>query len=271
MRSAEYGLGASFFAVARLSAREFVAYPADVISEFFTYPIVFLCYYFFLQALSRFNTGHLDVSIEQLTLYYSLGWLLRMVFHQRTDTTVSEMVAHGDIVNQLLRPMEFKTWLLAQASGYAAARIVLYAAPGFVLLIAFLDSFRNLLPANPLFFLCSALCGFLILFELQVLIGGIAFFTTMNFQISWTLDMISRLISGLVVPLSLLPLPVQRILDFLPFPHIYAYPIQAWISPGTLYDWLPVIVRAFFWLAFLHWVNHKFYQQALKRLVIYGG
>ena len=61
------------------------------------------------------------------------------------------------------------------------------------------------LPANPLVFCLAAATGFLILFELQMFIGALSFFTTLNFQMSWTLDMLMRLLAGLVVPLSLLP------------------------------------------------------------------
>ena len=271
MRSATLSEGGPFFAVARMSAREFAAYPADVVTEFMTYPVVFLGYFFFLQALSRFGGSQMVMPLEQLTLYYSLGWLLRMIFHQQTDLVVSGLVAHGDIALQLLRPMDFSLWLLAQALGCAAARLLFYAVPGVILLLALAQSSAGLVPASPWLFLLTAAIGFLILFELQLFIGGISFFTTMNYQISWTLDMTIRLVAGLVVPLTLLPAPLQAGLKYLPFPHIYAYPIQAWLGQAPLEDGVSSLAGGLMWLVGLHFFNRWFYQQAVKRLNVYGG
>lgn len=271
MRSAEITAGTPFLAVARMSAREFAAYPADVITEFLTYPVVFLGYFFFLRALSQFGGSQMVMPLEQLTLYYSLGWILRMIFHQQTDLAISGLVAQGDIALQLVRPMDFRLWLLAQALGCATARLLFYAAPGVVLLLVLAPSVKGLFPASPWLFIFSAAIGFLILFELQLFIGGIAFFTTMNYQLSWTLDMTIRLVAGLVVPLTLLPAPLQAGLKYLPFPHIYAYPIQAWSGSAVGEDASLILARGLLWLIALYFFNRWFYQQAMNRLNIYGG
>ncbi len=271
MPSAELCERGPFFAVARMSARKFAAYPADVITEFMTYPVVFLGYFFFLQALSRLGGSQWVMPLEQLTLYYSLGWILRMVFHQQTDLVVSGLVAEGDIALQLVRPMDFSLWLLAQALGCAAARLLFYAVPGAVVLLVLARSGTGLIPASPWLFMLTAVIGFLILFELQLFIGGISFFTTMNYQISWTLDMTIRLVAGLVVPLTLLPAPLQAVLQYLPFPHIYSYPIQAWTGQASFGDGVSRLAGGLLWVVGLYCINRWFFQQAFKRLNIYGG
>ena len=105
--------GSAFWTVVRLSAREFTAYPSDVLLEFFTYPVAFLGYYFFLQAISGVNPLPQSLPLEKLALYYSLGWLLRMIFHQRTDVGMGSLIAQGDIALLLLRPLFIFRWLLA--------------------------------------------------------------------------------------------------------------------------------------------------------------
>ena len=85
MRSAEGAPPSPFWAAARMSAREFSAYPGDVLTEFFTYPVVFLSYYFFLRAASAGWPDGTLPPVPELAAYYALGWLMRMVFHQQTD------------------------------------------------------------------------------------------------------------------------------------------------------------------------------------------
>ena len=263
--------GSAFWTVVRLSAREFTAYPSDVLLEFFTYPVAFLGYYFFLQAIAGVNPLPPDLPLQRLALYYSLGWLLRMIFHQRTDVGMGSLIAQGDIALLLLRPLDISRWMLAQALGQAAARALFYAGPGIIVLALFGGGLGDYLPANPLVFCLAAATGFLILFELQMFIGALSFFTTLNFQMSWTLDMLMRLLAGLVVPLSLLPEVLQSALAWLPFPHVFSIPIRSWIEPQPLAVWAPVLLQGGVWAALLHLLNRRFYGFALKRLDIFGG
>ena len=271
MRLADLLPKPSFWALTRASVREFLAYPADVFMEFFTYPVVFFSYYCFLQALSKGSPQASVFPLKQLAVYYSLGWLLRMIFHQQTDLIVSGLVARGDIVQHLLRPVNFSIAMRARALGRAGARLLVYSLPAFLLMLGALSSFRTYLPANPLLFLAFALAGFLILFELQFLIGCIAFYTTMNFQISWTLDMLIRLCSGLVVPLAYFPAGVSTALGYTPLPYIYSVPIQAWISPGGTRDWRLALLTGAGWIVALYWINRGVLKSALTRLSINGG
>ena len=260
-----------FWTVTRLSAREFTAYPADVFMEFFTYPVAFLGYFFFLQAIYNVSPLPQGFPLEKLALYYSLGWLLRMIFHQRTDLSVGSLIAQGDIALQLLRPIEITRWMLAQALGQALARAVFYAIPGVLILSVFGGRIGEYLPANPAVFVIAAATGFLVLFEIQMCIGALSFFTTLNYHISWTLDMVMRLLAGLVVPLSLLPVAMQQGLVWLPFPHVFSIPIQSWIEPQPFLSWLPILLRGLIWYVLLHWLNRCFFRFALKRLDVFGG
>lgn len=260
-----------YLSLIRTSFLEFLAYRGDVVLEFFTYPLAFLGYFFFIRALAQVGKGPVEYTLPQLMTYYSLGLLLRMILNQGLDVAMSGKVASGDIMHELLKPLDFHVSMLTRFVGKGLARLLFYSMPALGLLTL---CFGNVLQGQGgafLWFLLFFAIGFWISFELQFLIGSLAFYITMNYQISWTLDMVIRLVSGLIIPLNLFPEAIARGLGYLPFQYLYFIPIQTFLAgahPGELFG---RFLGGALWGGALLFLNRLILARALRQLTIFGS
>ncbi|MDP8217844.1 MAG: ABC-2 family transporter protein [Candidatus Theseobacter exili] len=261
----EYG------SIVKMSLMRFAAYKADLVIHFFTYPVVFIAQFCFITAMFTQGLGQTGYTVSQLLTYYSMGWLLRMINHLGMDVSVSQTILSGSIANLLIKPVNHHHYVLSEALGKAAGRMLFYCTPAFLLLCLCVKKFEINLDINTLWFIVFAITGFMICFELQYFIGCTAFFITVNFQIAWILDMIIRLVSGLVVPISLFPKVMASLLEYLPFQYIYYVPIQIWLGKVPAEKMLSCLFVGFCWLFLLYFVNVLIRNAGLKKLAISGG
>ncbi len=254
-----------------MSFLRLTAYKTDIVIHFFTYPVVFASFFFFITGAFEGKLHQTGYTIPQLLTYYSVGWLLRMINHHGADIAIGQSILTGDIVNILVKPVHHHHYRMAEAAGKAFGRIIFYSLPAFFLLSIFVKRFILVWDATLLKFLVLSLIGFFISFEIQYIIGCAAFFFTVNHQIIWITDMTIRLMSGLIIPLSLFPDFVNRLLTLLPFQMIYYIPIQMWIGKIDAAGFSHALVTALTWLIILHLTGRWVCASGLKRLAIFGG
>lgn len=261
----------SYGALGRAAVLEFLTYRANLVVEFLSYPLAFLGYFFFIQGLFLAGHGPQGYPLPQLLTYFALGWLLRMVFHQGVDLTMSSLVATGQIAQELIRPLDLRLMMVSRFTGLGAARLVCYALPGLALLALLFGPHLVWRPESlPAFVLFLGL-AFWLSFELQFLIGLLAFFFTMNYQISWTLDLLIRLASGLIVPLDLYPAVISWFLEILPFKYLYFLPLQVYLGGPGAADLSLRFLLGLAWGLALWGLNRLVLQQAMKQLAILGS
>lgn len=264
------GLRANFM-IGRAAILEAICYPADVVLEFISYPMAFLGYFYFV--LAMFSQGG-DVggySISSLTTYFSVGWVLRMIFDQGLEGELGGEIQSGDVALSLVRPIPLQTYFFSRFAGLGLARLVYYALPAWALLFFAFGDQISLDPLRIVWFLPFALTAFRLAFEIQFLLGLLSFFITMNHQVSWTVDMLIRLSSGLIVPLQLFPQAVAAGLELLPFQYLYYKPISALLEPSSPQRLLADLAIGIAWTAFFYAVNRGVFSIAMKKHVIYGS
>jgi ABC-2 type transport system permease protein len=271
MFSAKISRATGYLALGRVAVLEFLAYRANLVVEFLSYPLAFLGYFFFLHGLFLFGHGPQNYPLPELLTYFSLGWMLRMIFHQGVDLSLSSMIATGQIAQELLRPLDLRLMMATRFASLGAARLLGYALPSLALLALLFSPFLVWLPENLLGFVIFLAVGFWLSFELQFLIGVLAFYVTMNYQISWTLDLLIRLASGLIIPLDLYPPWVARSLDILPFKYLYFIPLKVYLGRLPASDLILALLVGLAWWLALWALNRLLLHRALKQLAILGS
>jgi ABC-2 type transport system permease protein len=108
-------------------------------------------------------------------------------------------------------------------------------------------------------------------FELQFFIGLLAFYLTMNYQISWTLDLLIRLASGLIIPLDLYPGVVVGALEVLPFQYLYFLPLQVYLGTAAGGDLPWRLLGGLAWAGTLWGLNRLVLARALRQLAVLGS
>jgi ABC-2 type transport system permease protein len=259
------------FEVGRTAVMETICYPADVVIEFLSYPIAFAGYFYFVLAMFEHNGQFNNYPVSHLMSYFSIAWLLRMIFAQGMDGEIGAAIRSGDIALALVRPMSLPDYYFSRFVGVGMARTIYYGIPAWLLLSVLFGDLIQIAASRIIIFLPYAMIAFRLAFEVQYLLGIISFYIFMNQQVSWSMDLLIRLASGLIVPLHLFPEQALHLLELLPFQYLYYKPIQALLEPGSTEALLSGILPGLFWLGAFYGLNRLLFILAMRRHVIYGS
>jgi ABC-2 type transport system permease protein len=135
---------------------------------------------------------------------------------------IQETIRRGDIVYRLGRPVSFVCSECATGLGLLAVRAPVLAVTAFVCALAFTGTvppLRALLMVVPFGLAAAAL-----LTILWVWIGMLAFWLHDVSPVSWVWQKLMFVLGGLMLPLPLYPLFVQRVAALTPFPVLLSEP-----------------------------------------------
>lgn len=190
---------------------------------------------------------------ELVTYVLGTSFLTALLFNNSVMDQMATEIFEGDLVNYLLRPINYFLYWIARA---AASRSVLFVIAGVeILILAHFVSSEVLLQWNPLILLqtITLLVGSLILMTLfDFIAASFSFWTGRNFGARWLVTICLRFLSGAALPIALMPGWAQTIMNATPFPSLIATPVQSYLgqTAGPLFvsalltQWIWIIVLA---------------------------
>ncbi len=237
-----------------------------------TYLINVTVYYFIWRAVFASASGSIaGFSLPQILTYVSVGWILRSFYWNTIDQEMAYEVIEGKIAMDLIKPVSVQWMWLARAMGESAFRLILLTAPTAIVITL-------LFPVNPpasklnfaLFFL-AAIGSFFIMGALNFIIGTCAIPLTSILALIRAKFWLIELLSGLLIPLSFFPRPLQMISSWLPFEHIAATPLQIYLGRPSLSASLRLLALEYFWVIVLLVLGHLWWRRATRKITIHGG
>ena len=211
------------------------------------------------------------ISREQTVTYIWLGQALLAMMPWRVDGEVRGLIRTGTVAYELLRPVRLYGLWYARALAGLTAPTLLRAAPLLTLAGLF---FGLQPPASP-----AALGAFVLALAGSLLVGA-AITTLMTILMLWTISgeginvLIGSavwLLTGIMIPLPLLPPWAQPLLSALPFRAIFDTPLQLYtglIPPGHLAG---PLLHQLAWAAGLAGLGSLLLRAGTRRLVVQGG
>ena len=158
--------------------------------------------------------------------YYIVWMLVRLMNIMRTPWDWEQRIQHGQMSAELMRPIHPIHNDVSDYAGSKVFMILIWLPMAAVLALIF----KPVLHPNWLQVLVFAIAiwGAYLLRSLALsLLGMIAFWTTRVsaiFDLYFALELI---LSGRLVPMTLMPLWVQQLANFLPFQPMFYFPINA--------------------------------------------
>lgn len=193
----------------------------------------------------------------QFAAYYIVWTLVRQMNIVFTPYGWEWRIRQGQLTGMLLRPIHPLHSDVAWFAGWKVVVMVLWLPIAAVLMLAFRPQLNPTWLEMGVFFF--ALWGaYLLRTMLLWLLGMLTFWTTRVSAIFELYFAMELLLSGRLVPMSLMPGWVQQLAAYLPFKWAFQYPIEALVgdmAPGELV--LGLAMQAFWilvWLAVLLWV-----------------
>ena len=184
--------------------------------------------------------------------------------------TVQNRVLSGEIVAELLKPIKYSNYLLAQEIGFYLTQLLTRSLP--IIIVVFLI-YDIKLPSPPylVLFFAALILSYLIIFYINFITAVAAFWIIHLFSLNVVKGQIIRFLSGSFVPLWFFPSGFQDIMIYLPFASIIYVPVQIYLENETIFNSIMYILLQGFWVVFILLVSKWVWNKATSELVINGG
>lgn len=268
-----------YAAVIRARFRMLLQYRAAAIAGVWTQIFFGLVLIMIYEAFYGSSPGVRPMSFAQLASYVWLGQALLTILPWNADGEIRALVRSGAIAYELCRPIDLYGLWFARAVAQRTAPAMLRALPlvGFAVIclpVLGLGAWRLEPPAS-----LAAGAGFVIALGCGLLLSC-AISTLINITLMWTVGgegvvmlstAIVSLLSGLIIPLPLLPDGWQQIVRWLPFAGLFDLPFRIYTGhpvPGGL---ALVIVRQLGWTIAMIAIGRWLLGRGMRRIVVQGG
>jgi ABC-2 type transport system permease protein len=224
-----------------------------------------------LAAFYESSTGQQPLSLDQVISYVWLGQALLLMQPWYIDREILEEVASGQVVYQLLRPLDIHTHWVCRDMANRLSGVVLRAVPE----LAIAGLFFGLGPPHSLAaagaFAATALLALVLSSTLAAAVAVLTMWTVSALGVRQIVGAVAMVLSGMVVPLAFFPEWSQPIVESLPFALMMDTPGRFYTGALPL-SALPIaLLRGAVWLVILTLLGRWLLSRAKRRLVIQGG
>jgi ABC-2 type transport system permease protein len=201
---------------------------------------------------------------------YFIVWTLVRNMNFVSVGAWDDRVRTGELSGMLLRPLHPIHWDIAYFAGWKVVVIILWLPIAMVMSLLFKPdlSFR---PIDVVAFAFAIWGAYLVRTVTYAFLGLVAFWTTRvapMVQIVMTLEL---LLSGRLVPLSLMPQWAQNLADVLPFKWTFGFPIEALVGRLPETELVGGIATQVLWIAIGAFAVRLVWPFAVRRYAAVGG
>jgi ABC-2 type transport system permease protein len=202
--------------------------------------------------------------------YYIVWTLVRNMNIAFTPAGWEERIREGTMSFQLVRPMHPVHYDLGIFAGWKVVVIVMWIPIAIVLSLIFEPELSPTVEQCAVFFV--AIWGAFVLRSLLLWsLGLVTFWTTRATALFEVYFYSELLLSGRVLPISLLPSWAQTISNFLPFRWGFGYPITALVGPITRAQLYGGLLAQLAWITFAAVLVRIVWKRAVKHFTAVSG
>ncbi|MBL6983422.1 MAG: ABC-2 family transporter protein [Anaerolineales bacterium] len=218
----------------------------------------------------------LQTEVEGITLqgaitYAALGQALIGYLHMFSWFELMNTVYTGDIASDLLKPMNYFSFWLAQDVGRALVNFLLR---GVTVMIGYAFLFDLYWPSGLTHISAiatSMVLSLLVSFSWRFLINLTSFWTPNALGILRFFFVLSWFFSGFLMPLRFYPDWVIRISYLLPFPHMMNTTMEVYLGVLQGPEIVLALLNQVLWIVGLVAAGQLVLRMGVRRLVILGG
>lgn len=210
----------------RIGLAEAVAYRAEMLVWMLTMTMPLVSIVLWSSAAEGVRLGPEQLGSDELTAYFLITLLLRLLTGSWVLWQISEDIRSGTLAQRLLRPVPPLVVYTAEQLAPVPMRAALVAPLSLTLL---LTQARTQLTGDPWLVAAFVLAlpgAWAINFLTMALLGMMAFYIDSAVGLFYVWTGIYTLFSGYLMPLSLFPLWMQKLSDFLPFRYMLDAPVK---------------------------------------------
>lgn len=235
----------------------------------------FISYFLWMAIYGSSKSGVIgNLTQDEMVVYIFMVYITSSLVSISVSTWVGYDVVEGRVAMNLMKPIDYRASLIAQALGDMLYHLVVPSVFIWIGIEAYkvfvLDMPLVSLPTL-LLYICSVLMSFLLYVLFDFCFGMVAFFTTYIFGLRMAKTALLSFLTGQLIPISLFPEVVQRIFDCFPFSSMIYTPVMIYLGKYTGQELIFALVRQFIWIFILYWLGSWIWKKVTKRLVVLGG
>lgn len=211
-------------------------------------------------------TQFAGMSYAELLSYTWTSLLFTQIRGGNYDFSLIEMIRTGNLNNYLLRPVGVVEFVYFRGLGEKLIVAIFCLLMGFVACL-----FTSLSPMNLILGMTLALMGNIIHYLLGSALAAAAFYWENAFAILMVKNMVISLLSGELLPLSLVPVQYEWVWKYTPF-YLFVYgPTQIALGKWSHQEWLLQIGISFIWVLVFWGAIKLAWGYSIKRYQGLGG
>ncbi len=220
-------------------------------------------------ALYAQNAAPIGLPLHSMITYATVAMLMSLILEVDGTRLIREKIREGTIAMDLMKPISVPLYFFSDGLGQTLLHAVL-VVPSLLcaLLLVRIDVPP---PATFAAFLLAFAIGYGVNFFLNFLMNSIAFWTLESFAAQLIVRWASDLLSGQIIPLTLFPGIVGRIVFALPFAAIYSTPLLIYVGVIPRSQWAISIAAQVAWLVLFGAASSVVWRAASNRIVVQGG
>jgi ABC-2 type transport system permease protein len=220
-------------------------------------------------ALYAQNAAPLNLPLHSMITYATVALLMSLVLEIDGTRLIREKLREGTIATDLMKPIVVPFYFFSDGLG----RTLLYLVLVIPTLLCALLLVRIDVPSLPTLavFAISFLLAYAVNFVLNFCMNAVAFWTLETFALQLIVRWVSDLLSGQIIPLTLFPGPIGRVLFALPFAAIYSTPLLIYVGIIRPAAWSGALAVQSLWLVLFGAGAFAVWQAASRRITIQGG
>jgi ABC-2 type transport system permease protein len=223
--------------------------------------------YFLWKAV--FEANHVDsmngFSFYGILYYYLFGSFCSRIIQDPNNGDISGEIYQGGLTRYLLYPLSFFLYKFVTAFSAQVVALVQMVACLFIAIWFWkLPSDQSISVSSVL--LGSATCLFAgyVYFALSSCLEMVAFWQDAVWNLLVIFRFSGNLLGGLMIPLSFFPHWGKVIVDFTPFPYLYAFPIRCFLGQVGTEEWVHSIIILSGWAAISTVLSRLVWGRGLK-------
>jgi ABC-2 type transport system permease protein len=243
-----------------------VAFGGMITQAFFGMIIVMV-----YEAFYRSTPAPQPMPLSQMRSYVWLGQAFLGMLPWNVEGEQRVMIRSGAVAYELLRPINLYSLWYARCLAWRTAPTLLRAVPIFMLALAF---FGLLLPPSP------ASAAAWVLAMAGALLLGCAITTLLSIILMWTVSgegitvlscALVYILSGMSIPIPLMPDWLRPIVEILPFRGLIDTPFRLYLGHAPPSDLIPLLLHQLGWTAAIVLIGLAVMRRGLRRLSVFGG
>jgi ABC-2 type transport system permease protein len=260
-----------YFEFARAAFLKILAYRLRYFTGIVTYFVNVSVYYFIWRAIYSSSPNVAGYDMAQIVTYVAVGWIIRSFYFNNVDREMASEVLEGKIALNLIKPVDMQLMYIAQAAGESLFRAGMFTLPIAVVLFLVYPVHPPASAVSAGLFFASCVLALLIFTLINFMIGTLALQIQSIVGVIRAKYFIVEFTSGLLIPLSFFPERFQRILFYLPFPHISYTPLQIYLGKEQGWAACQALGAQALWVVGLCVAGRAYWRFSARRLSIQGG